>query len=101
MNCKGAYSYWHHDLKPGLNSQHIKILKENLNKLETSTFFNLKFYNTYGPSLMYNINNEENIDRINLSLKFEIKFVSNSETVLLDDIIQQMKDKVEECKSFL
>ena len=45
---------------------------------------------------MYNINNEENIDRINLSLKFEIKFVSNSETVLLDDITLSIKDYIED-----
>lgn len=33
---------------------YIKILKENTDRLETSTFFDLKFYNTYGNSFLYN-----------------------------------------------
>lgn len=33
---------------------YIDLLKENLEKLETSTFFDMKFYNTYGPSYLYN-----------------------------------------------
>lgn len=73
-----------------------RYIQEVLLLLEDSFGIDYKFYNTYGPSLMYNINNEENIDRINLSLKFEIKFVSNSETVLLDDITLSIKDYIED-----
>jgi hypothetical protein len=33
---------------------YIDTLRENLGKLETNTFFDLKFYNTYGDSQYYN-----------------------------------------------
>ena len=33
---------------------YIDMLKSNLGKLETNTFFDLKFYNTYGESQYYN-----------------------------------------------
>lgn len=33
---------------------YIEMLKQNLGKLETNTFFDLKFYNTYGDSQYYN-----------------------------------------------
>jgi hypothetical protein len=33
---------------------YIDTLKENLGKLESNTFFDLKFYNTFGPSQYYN-----------------------------------------------
>lgn len=33
---------------------YIDTLRENLGKLESNTFFDLKFYNTYGPSQFYN-----------------------------------------------
>ena len=33
---------------------YIEMLKENLGKLETNTFFDLKFYNTHGDSQYYN-----------------------------------------------
>lgn len=45
---------------------YIDMLKENLTKLETSTFFDLKFYNTYGPSKLYNTS------RTNLDLELDI-----------------------------
>lgn len=33
---------------------YINILKENIDKLETNTFFDIKFYNTYGSAHIYN-----------------------------------------------
>lgn len=56
---------------------YISILKENLNRLETSTFFNIKFYNTYGPAYIYNTT------KTNLSLTMKIalyKTYYNNET---------------------
>ena len=64
--------------------------------LEDSFGIDYKFYNTYGPAKTYNINNETHIDRINLSLKFEIKFVSDSEKVILDNITANIKDYIED-----
>ena len=64
--------------------------------LEDSFGIDYKFYNTYGPARTYNINNETHIDRINLSLKFEIKFISDSEKVILDNITADIKDYIED-----
>ena len=56
-----------------------------------------KFFNTYGKSKMYNIDRKENIDRINLSLKFEVKFQSKDESAsTLDDITNSIKDYIED-----
>ena len=67
--------------------------------LEDSFGIDYKFYNTYGPARTYNINNETHIDKINLSLKFEIKFVSDSEKVILDNITADIKDYIEDLNS--
>ena len=64
--------------------------------LEDSFGIDYKFFNTYGPSLMYNIQNEENIDRINLSLKFEIKFQMESDKVVLSQITSSIKEYIED-----
>ena len=64
--------------------------------LEDSFGIDYKFYNTYGKSLMYNIDNKTNIDRINLSLRFEIKFVAESEKVILSNITASIKDYIED-----
>ena len=48
---------------------YINILKENLGRLETSTFFSLKFYNTYGQSYKYETS------KTNLDLQLSIKLL--------------------------
>ena len=46
---------------------------------------------------MYNIDKESNIDKINLSLKFEIKFQSKEEaSSVLDDITNSIKEYIED-----
>lgn len=52
---------------------YIDLLKENLNKLETSTFFDLKFYNTYGESLLYNTLNTNVELEMNIVLRDNYK----------------------------
>lgn len=61
---------------------YIEILKNNLNRLETSTFFNLKFYNTYGYSNYYYT------DRTNLSLDMEIVLLKQYEVNQLEGEIR-------------
>ena len=48
-------------------NSYISLLKENFEKLENNTSFNLKLYNTYGRSKFFNTKN------INLMLKLKIK----------------------------
>lgn len=45
---------------------YITLLRENIGKLETSTYFDLKFYNTSGESKLYNA------ESIDLDLELEI-----------------------------
>ena len=64
--------------------------------LEDSFGVDYKYFNTYGPSLMYNIDNETNIDRINLSLTFEIKFQVASEKSYITAITNSIKEYIED-----
>lgn len=60
---------------------YIDILRENLGKLETNTFFDLKFYNTFGESQYFNTL------RTNIDLELDI-YVSETSS----SIEQAMKD---------
>lgn len=64
--------------------------------LENSFGIDYKFFNTYGPSLMYNIDNETNVNRINLSLKFEVKFQIPGERAYLPMIVNSIKEYIED-----
>ena len=64
--------------------------------LENSFGIDYKFFNTYGPSLMYNIDNQSNIDRINLKLLFEVKFQIPSEKSYLPLITNSIKEYIED-----
>ena len=64
--------------------------------LEDSFGIDYKFFNTYGPSTMYNIDNETNIDRINLSLTFEVKFQIASEKIYITNITNSIKEYIED-----
>jgi hypothetical protein len=56
---------------------YIDTLKENLGKLETNTFFDLKFYNTYGPSQYYNSL------RTDMDLELDVYVYEYSDTLAL------------------
>ena len=73
-----------------------KYIQNVLLLLEDSFGIDYKFFNTYGRSLVFNIDQEENIDRINLSLKFEVKFVTKSDKAMLSEIIVSIKDYIED-----
>ena len=73
-----------------------RYIETKLERLENSFGIDYKFFNTYGPSYMYNINNQANIDRINLSLKFEIKFQIPSEKTFIPMIINSIKEYIED-----
>lgn len=78
---------------------YINILKNNLDRLETSTFFNLKFYNTYGKSSMYYT------DKTNINLDFEVVLATKEyfeDEVLKQEIkayVRKLVDRMNEQKS--
>lgn len=63
--------------------------------LEDSFGIDYKFFNTYGPSKLYNVNNESLLDRVNMSLKFEVKFENATDTNATNDITTFIKQYVE------
>ena len=63
--------------------------------LEDSFGVDYKFFNTYGPSKLYNINNEELLDRVNMSLRFEVKFQNASDINATNDITMFVKQYIE------
>jgi hypothetical protein len=76
-----------------------RYIQQSLYLLEDSFGINFKLYNTYGPSSSWNIDRTSNIDRVNISLIFEIKFATRTEVVLLPEITQVIKDYIEDFNS--
>lgn len=68
-----------------------------LNVLEDGFDIDLKFFNTYGPSVRYTIDKEDRfINHTNLSVTFRTKLYSNSEKYIIDIIKQEIKTTVED-----
>ena len=62
---------------------YIEMLKENLGKLETNTFFDLKFFNTYGDAQYYNTLTT------NLELELDIYLKRNAWETGMDDTLRE------------
>jgi hypothetical protein len=62
---------------------YIELLKQNLGRLESNTFFNLKFFNTYGQSQFYNTL------KTNIDLEMDIYV-----TELTDGLTNEIRDYV-------
>ena len=77
-----------------------KYIQSVLLLLEDSLGIDYKFFNTYGVSKLYNITKDDTIDRINLTLKFEIQFVTKSDSALLDEITASIKEYIEDINYF-
>ena len=73
-----------------------RFIQEALVLLEDSFGIDYKLFNTYGPALTYNIENRTNIDKINLTLKFEIRFVTKEDQNMLPQIKASIKDYIED-----
>ena len=55
-----------------------------------------KFFNTYGPSKLFTIDNEgAYVNRTCLSLTFRLKLKPNYDTNIINDIINNVKDYIE------
>jgi len=64
--------------------------------LEDSFGIDFKFFNTYGPSKLYNIDNASYLNRVNMSLTFEIKFTMPQYSTITDDISTDIKAYLED-----
>lgn len=65
--------------------------------LEDAFGMNFKFFNTYGPSKLFTLDNElEYLNRTNLSLTFRLKFKPNYDSNIVSNIISDIKDYIED-----
>lgn len=65
--------------------------------LEDAFGMDFKFFNTYGPSKLFTLDGEYRyINRTNLSLTFRIKLNPNYDTNIINDIIQDIKEYIED-----
>lgn len=71
-------------------------IEYSLKFLEDSFGIDFKLFNTYGPSQLYNIDNETMLNRTNLSLKFEIKLNSIADRYITDYITKDIKTYMED-----
>lgn len=70
-------------------------IEDCLDVLEDSFGIDFKFYNTYGPSNLFYINDTTVIDKTNISLKFKVKFATITDKYIKDYIINDIKEYVE------
>ena len=64
--------------------------------LEDSFGVDFKFFNTYGPSKRYMVDDHSLVDRVNLSLRFELKYVMSTDSYILKDISAFIKNYMED-----
>ena len=69
-----------------------KYIEQSVLELEDSFGVDMKFFNTYGPSTLFYLENGANIDRTNLTLKFKMKPYSLSDVYINDTIIVDIKE---------
>lgn len=67
-------------------------------KLENNFDIDFKFFNTYGPSKTYSLDKDGNeiINRVNLSLTFEIKLTKVADKRTAEYITRDIKDMIED-----
>lgn len=68
-------------------------------ELEDSFGIDLKFFNTYGPSTLFYLEDGTNINRTNLTMKFKMKPYSLSDVYIKDNIIADIKEYLEDINS--
>lgn len=95
---ENQYQFYEGRIKRLVNKidQRRRYMQNILLLLENSFGIDYKFFNTYGPSKMYNIDSLTNVDRINLSLTFEIKFQMIGGETYLPLITNSIKEYIED-----
>lgn len=75
-----------------------KAYIDNANeKMENSFGVDFKFYNTYGPSKLFTLdNNEQYINRVNIQLNFRVKLASAYDVYTVDYIKEYVKSAIVE-----
>lgn len=81
----------------------IDILEEKrsyimdcLKVLEDAFGIDIKFFNTYGPSKLFYVDNNTMLNRCNLSMKFRLKLVNNNDKYIIDYIKDDIREYIED-----
>ena len=66
--------------------------------IEDNFSVDFKFFNTYGPSYLYSVspNGTNIIDKVNISLEFNLSLTSNYDNNILSMIVKDIKDYIED-----
>lgn len=65
--------------------------------LEDAFGMDFKFFNTYGPSKLFTIDNDKDtINNTSLSITFNVKLKKNYDTNIINDMIADIKDYIED-----
>ena len=73
-----------------------RYIQEVLPLIDNPFGINFKLYNTYGPSQNFLINKTQKIDKVNLSLRFEIMFVGKEDQAVIIDMKESIKRYIED-----
>lgn len=73
-----------------------KYIEYCLNILEDGFDIDFKFFNTYGPSRRFVLEDASFINRVNMSVRFRTKLYSNAEKYIIDLIRTDIKSKIED-----
>lgn len=76
-----------------------KYIEQCILQLEDSFGVDLKFFNTYGPSKLFFLEDGNNINRPNLTMTFKMKPYSMSDVYIKDNIIVDIKEYLEDINS--
>ena len=74
----------------------LEYINKCLDKLETSFGIDYKLFNTYGPATIFYIRDDVFINRVNLSMTFNLKLYTNSDKGLVKYIKKDIKDYMEQ-----
>jgi hypothetical protein len=67
-----------------------------LQVLEDPFGIDLKFFNTYGPANIFYVDDEVRINKVNLSMTFKLKTVTNTDKKIVDNITTDIKAYLED-----
>lgn len=73
-----------------------KYIEQSVLELEDSFGVDMKFFNTYGPSTLFYLEDGNNINRTNLSMTFKMKPYTLSDVYIKDTIIADIKEYMED-----
>lgn len=78
-----------------LEKKRIHIL-DCLDVLEDSFGIDIKFFNTYGPSKLFYVNDGVPLNRVNLSMTFKVKFLTTTDKYLSEYIKNDIRKYIED-----